>query len=247
MVVPATNGSGGKVDLTVGRGYYAAFAMSAATGGERKGIHLKAVTKETLFRRAILLALITIAYNLVEGGVSAWFGLEDESLALFGFGMDSFVEVASGAGILHMVLRQRVNPVEEHDQFERGALRITGSGFYLLAAGLVATAIYDGYRGHEPETTFWGIVVSTISILSMWLLIHFKVKVGRALESKAILADASCTRACLYLSVILLVSSVSFELTGVGWLDAAGAVGIALFCIKEGREAFAKASGIPDG
>ena len=208
---------------------------------------MEAATKEALFRRAILLALITILYNLVEGGVSAWFGLEDESLALFGFGMDSFVEVSSGAGILHMVRRQRVNPVEEHDRFERLALRITGSGFFLLAVGLVVTAIYDGYRGHEPETTLWGIIVSCISILSMWLLIHYKVKVGRALDSKAILADASCTRVCLYLSVILLVSSVSFELTGIGWLDAAGALGIAWFCIKEGREAFAKASGIPDG
>lgn len=203
--------------------------------------------KQALFSRAILLAMITIAYNLLEGGVSAWFGLEDESLALFGFGLDSFVEVASGAGILHMVRRQRVNPVEEHDQFERRALRITGSGFYILAVGLVVTAIYDASRGHEPETTIWGIIVSAISILSMWLLIHFKVKVGRALDSKAILADASCTRVCLYLSVILLVSSVGFELTGIGWLDAAGALGIAWFCIKEGREAFAKASGIPDG
>lgn len=203
--------------------------------------------KKALFSRAILLAVITIAYNLLEGGVSAWFGLEDESLALFGFGLDSFVEVSSGAGILHMVRRQRVNPVEEHDQFERRALRITGSGFYILAVGLVVTAVYDGYHGHEPETTIWGIIVSAISILSMWLLIHFKVKVGRALDSKAILADASCTRVCLYLSVILLASSVGFELTGIGWLDAAGALGIAWFCIKEGREAFAKASGIPDG
>ncbi|HBA88410.1 MAG TPA: hypothetical protein DCZ75_10620 [Geobacter sp.] len=201
-------------------------------------------SREKFYRTAVLLALITIAYNMVEGGVSAWFGFEDESLALFGFGLDSFVEVVSGAGIWHMVRRQRENPAQEHDQFERRALKITGVGFYLLAAGLLVTAIYDRYRGHAPETTFWGVVVSCISIVSMWLLMHEKVKVGKALGSQAILSDAACTRVCLYLSLILLVSSAGYELTGVGWLDSVGALGIAWFSVKEGKEALDKARGI---
>lgn len=203
--------------------------------------------KEKLYRAATVLALITIGYNVLEGVVSAWLGLDDESLALFGFGLDSFVEVFSGAGIWHMIRRQRVNPVEGHDLFERRALRITGSGFYILAAGLAVTGIYDAWRGHAPETTVWGIAVACVSILSMWLLIHHKVKVGKALGSQAILADAACTRVCLYLSVILLVSSAGYEATGIGWLDSAGALGISWFCLKEGREAFDKASGVASG
>jgi divalent metal cation (Fe/Co/Zn/Cd) transporter len=200
--------------------------------------------KERLYKTAAVLAVITVVYNLLEGGVSAWFGLEDESLALFGFGMDSFVEVISGAGIWHMVRRQRENPEQEPDQFERRALKITGGGFYLLAAGLLATAVYDSYSHHAPETTFWGMVISVVSIFTMWLLIRQKVKVGRALGSQAILADAACTRVCLYLSLILLVSSAGYHLTGIGWLDAAGALGIAWFSLKEGKEAFDKARGI---
>lgn len=208
---------------------------------------MESATRERLYRRAAALAVITVLYNLLEGVVSAWFGIEDESLALFGFGLDSFVEVVSGAGIWHMVRRQRVNPVQEHDLFERRALKITGGGFYILAAGLVLTGLYDAYSGHRPETTFWGMVVACVSILSMWLLIHYKVKVGRALGSQAILTDAACTRVCLYLSLILLASSASYQLTGIGWLDAAGALGISWFAAKEGREAFAKARGIPCG
>ncbi|WP_236019080.1 cation transporter [Geomonas propionica] len=200
---------------------------------------------DKLYRTALLLALITILYNIVEGVVSAWFGFEDESLALFGFGLDSFVEVVSGAGIWHMVRRQRGNPDQAPDQFERGALRITGGGFYLLGAGLLLTAVYDAFHRHAPTTTFWGMVVSCVSIMSMWLLIQQKVKVGKALGSQAILADAACTRVCLYLSVILLVSSAGYYLTGIGWLDSAGALGIAWFSFKEGREAFDKARGIP--
>lgn len=210
----------------------------------RKGDPLKPEL-EKLYRTAAFLALVTIFYNTLEGVVSAWFGFEDESLALFGFGLDSFVEVVSGAGIWHMVRRQRANHDKAPDQFERGALKITGGGFYLLAAGLLVTAIYDAFHRHAPSTTFWGMVVACVSIVSMWLLIQQKVKVGKALGSQAILADAACTRVCLYLSLILLASSAGYHLTGIGWFDSAGALGIAWFSLKEGREAFGKAAGIP--
>jgi divalent metal cation (Fe/Co/Zn/Cd) transporter len=78
----------------------------------------------------------------------------------------------------------------------------------------------------------------------MWLLIHHKTRVGTALNSQAILADAACSKACLYLSVVLLISSAGFELTGIGSLDAVGALLIAWFTWKEGREAFGKARGL---
>src|SRR5512136_940714 len=84
---------------------------------------------------ALWLALFTIFYNLAEGLVSVYFGAQDETLTLFGFGIDSFIEVMSGLGILAMVLRIRHNPDTPRSQFERTALRVTGSAFYLLAAG----------------------------------------------------------------------------------------------------------------
>lgn len=195
----------------------------------------------TLYRWASALALVTIFYNIAEGLVSVFFGLEDESFALFGFGLDSFVEVISGIGIWHMVRRIRMNGNESPDRFEKTALRITGSGFYILTAGLAATAGVTLYQGHRPETTFWGIVISLVSILTMWLLIHYKVKVGKGLNSPAILADAACTRACLRLSVVLLIASVAYELTGIGGIDAIGTFVIAGLCWREGKEAFGKA------
>jgi divalent metal cation (Fe/Co/Zn/Cd) transporter len=190
---------------------------------------------------ASTLALITIAYNIVEGVVSVFFGLQDESMALFGFGVDSFVEVVSGIGIWHMVRRIRNNGSENPDQFEQTALKITGTGFYVLTLGLSLTAAVDLYRGHKPETTFWGIVISLISIVSMWLLIHYKTKVGNQLNSQAILADAACTRACLWLSLVLLIASVGYELTHFGGIDSIGTFVIAGLCFREGKEAFEKA------
>jgi divalent metal cation (Fe/Co/Zn/Cd) transporter len=171
--------------------------------------------KESLYRWAYALAVITIFYNILEGLVSIYFGIEDETLALFGFGLDSFVEVISGVGIWHMIKRIKRNYDYNPDHFERQALIITGTAFYILSTGLIATALINIYQGHKPETTFWGIVISLISIVTMWLLIHYKIKVGKQLDSQAIIADANCTKACLYLSIILLLLLLVFHLKKV--------------------------------
>ena len=206
-------------------------------------LHPQRKDYSTFYRWASALALITIFYNLIEGVVSVVFGLEDGTVALFGFGVDSFVEVISGIGIWHMVRRMRQNTGSLPDKFEATALRVTGSAFYLLSAGLVATAAVNLYRGQKPETTFWGIVVSVISIVSMLFLMKYKVKIGKRFNSRALLADAACTKTCIYLSVVLLAASLGFEFTGIGMLDSLGAAGIAFLSFKEGREAFGKARG----
>ena len=197
----------------------------------------------SLYRTASLLAIVTIVYNILEGAASVYFGVDDDTLALFGFGLDSFVEVISGIGIWHMIRRIQNHPESDPDQFEKRALRITGFAFYLLSGGLIFGALLNLYQEHSPDTTFWGIIISLISISVMWVLIRYKVKVGRQLHSDAILADANCSRVCLWLSWLLLAASAGYELTGIGGIDAAGAIGIAIFSFREGRESFEKATG----
>ena len=195
---------------------------------------------------ALWLALFTIFYNFAEGLISIYFGAQDETLTLFGFGIDSFIEVMSGFGILAMVLRIRQNTDAPRSQFERTALRITGTSFYLLAAGLGATAIYNLFTTHKPKTTLPGLVIALISIALMWLLVMGKRKVGRMLGSSPILADANCTMVCIYMSVVLLASSLIVQFTGFGFADSLGALGLIYFSINEGKEAFEKAAGIDD-
>src|ERR687892_2509644 len=139
---------------------------------------------------ALWLALFTIFYNLMEGLISIFFGFSDETLTLFGFGVDSFIEVMSGIGIFAMVLRIRQNPETPRSQFERTALRVTGTSFYLLAIGLGITSVYNLFTAHKPETTLPGLIISMISIAIMWLLVIGKRKVGHTLNSSPILADA---------------------------------------------------------
>ena len=191
---------------------------------------------------ALLLSVITILYNIAEGLISIFFGLNDETLALFGFGLDSFVEVISGIGILHMIIRMKRNPISERDRFERTALKITGLSFYLLCAGLILASVLLVIKDVKPDTTIVGIVISLISILTMYALLHYKLKVGRALNSDAIIADANCTKTCFYLSFILLASSLSYEVFKIGYLDIAGSLGIAYFAFKEGKESIEKSN-----
>jgi len=196
--------------------------------------------QQQLYNIAFGLAVFTIVYNIGEGLFSTFLGFEGESLALFGFGVDSFIEVISGLGIAHMILRIRKHSGSNRDEFERTALRITGFSFYVLVIGLVTTSIYNIWTGHKPETTLWGVLISIISILVMFGLIMGKIKVGRQLSSSAILADAQCTRVCIYMSIILLLSSGIYELSDVQYIDSIGTLGLSYFAFKEGKECFAK-------
>lgn len=191
---------------------------------------------------ALALGVFTIVYNLAEGIISTWFGFEDETLALFGFGVDSFIEMISGIGIVYMVLRIRQHPHSNRSDFERTALKITGTSFYILVAGLVTSSLLLIYLEQKPVTTFWGVVISSISILVMLALIYGKIKTGRKLNSDAILADANCTKVCIYMSCVLLASSAIYSWTGFAYADALGTLGLAWFSYKEGKECFEKAA-----
>lgn len=199
--------------------------------------------EEQLYRTAYSLSLFTIFYNLAEGVVSMLLGYTDETLALFGFGVDSFIEVMSGIGIAVMIMRIRQNPKSSKSGFEIKALKITGTAFYLLSVGLLAGITVNVINHQKPETTFWGVVISLVSIAVMVWLMNAKKKVGKQLNSEPIVADANCTKVCVYMSVVLLISSLIYQFSGFVYADVFGAAGLIYFSISEGKEAFEKAKG----
>ncbi len=194
------------------------------------------------YRIVSALAIFTIFYNFVEGIVATWLGYQDETLALFGFGVDSFIELISGVGILLMVYRIQRNSSSHRSDFEKLALKTTGVSFYLLVAGLIVSIIISLLTSHKPSTTIWGIGISLVSIVVMIVLLRAKLKVGKQLHSEAILSDASCTKVCIYMSIVLLLSSGIYEATDFAYADALGTAGIAWFSYQEGKECFEKAA-----
>jgi divalent metal cation (Fe/Co/Zn/Cd) transporter len=197
----------------------------------------------TLYKKAYQLSLFTIFYNIVEGLVSMILGYNDETLTLFGFGVDSFIEVMSGIGIAVMIFRIRQNPGSSKNEFEVKALKITGTAFYLLAAGLLIGIVINIINNHRPETTIWGIIISSVSIIVMIWLMSAKRNVGTKLQSEPIISDSNCTKVCVYMSIVLLASSLIYELTGFAYADLIGAAGLIYFSFSEGKEAFEKAKG----
>ena len=192
---------------------------------------------------AYRLSLFTIFYNIIEGLVSVILGYKDETLTLLGFGVDSFIEVMSGIGIANMILRIKQNPDSPKSMYEITALKITGTAFYLLSAGLLAGIVLNIINHHKPETTIWGVIISLVSIVVMVWLMNAKKNIGNKLHSEPIIADANCTKICVYMSLVLLTSSLVYEFTGFVYADVIGAAGLIYFSISEGKEAFEKAKG----
>jgi len=199
--------------------------------------------EQKLYKQAYYLSLFTVFYNIAEGVISMILGYDDETLTLFGFGVDSFIEVMSGIGIAMMILRIKKSPDSPKSTFEIKALKITGMAFYLLSIGLLTGIVINLFNHHKPETTFWGIVISLISIAVMVWLMNAKKKVGKQLNSEPIIADSNCTKVCIYMSITLLASSLIYEFTGFTYADIIGAAGLIYFSITEGKEAFDKAKG----
>ena len=200
-------------------------------------------TEKQLYQHAYLLSLFTIFYNIAEGIISMFMGYEDETLTLFGFGVDSFIEVVSGIGIAVMISRIRNNPDSSKSKFEINALKITGMSFYVLSVGLLLGIVMNLINHHKPETTLWGIVISLISIVVMVWLMNAKKRVGKELHSDPIIADSNCTTVCVYMSVVLLAASLIYQLTGFAYADVLGTIGLIYFSVAEGKEAFEKAKG----
>jgi len=198
--------------------------------------------EKTFYRQVYLLSIFTIVYNLIEGLVSVILGYSDETLSLAGFGVDSFVEMVSGIGILMMVLRIRKNTDSPVSSFEVTALKITGYGFFVLSVGLVAGIIVSLMERHKPESTFWGTIIAIVSMGVMAWLYSSKRRLGKDLDSQPVLSDARCTLVCIYMSAVLLAASGIYELTGFAYADVLGAAGLTWFSVTEGREALEKAA-----
>jgi divalent metal cation (Fe/Co/Zn/Cd) transporter len=196
------------------------------------------VSESTILGRAAAaqrgrrLEYFTIVWNAVEGLLAIAFGVIASSISLIGFGLDSFIELTSGAALLW---RMSVDAdLERRELNERRALRIVGICFLSLA-------IYIGYESGRdlmlkrfPEHSLPGIVLACVSLFVMPVLSRAKRKVGSDLNSLAMEADAKQTDFCAYLSAILIVGLALNALFNFWWADPVGALLMAPIIAKEG-------------
>jgi cation diffusion facilitator family transporter len=193
--------------------------------------------REPLLRRALRLEYLTVGWNVVEGIVAVVAALAAGSVALLGFGIDSFVESASGTVLFwRLMAERRAVDHERIEQVERRAQQLVAGSLVLLAAYVGFDAVTSLLADERPEPSAVGIGLAVVSIVVMRWLARAKQRVGIALGSRAMQADAFQTNACFWLSVTLLVGMGANALFGWWWADPIAALGMAVFIAREARE-----------
>ena len=191
--------------------------------------------RQALAQRGKRLEYFTLAWNSLEGGIAVIAGAWAGSISLVGFGVDSFIEVTSGAALLWR-LSAEADP-RRRERIEKVALKIVGVCFLVLAAYVTYEATTDLFRRQAPERSLPGIVLACVSLVAMPLLSRAKRKVARGLGSVAMHADARQTEFCTYLSAILLGGLLLNAAFGLWWADPAAALVMVPIIAKEGIDA----------
>ena len=188
--------------------------------------------REVYVRRGERLEYFTIGYNTLEGVTSIVAGLIARSVSLVGFGLDSLIEVTSGAALLWRLHHDL--DLSRREQVERVALRTVGACFIALALYILYESGSMLIRHVPPKRSIFGIVIAAISVIVMPLLARAKRRVARQIGSGAMHADSKQADFCSYLSAALLGGLLLNAMLGWWWMDPAAGLVMVPIIGKEG-------------
>lgn len=197
--------------------------------------------RTVLLKRACGLEYLTVGWNLAEGAIAVTAALSAGSVALLGFGLDSFVESTSGLILLWRLSKERrstESSAEDIERLDRRAHRRVGATLFLLASYIAIDSVLALWNGERPEVSFVGLGLVSLSIAVMWWLARAKAQTALELNSRALQADSFQTLACWWLSIVTLVGLGLNAAFGWWWADPVAALGVAAFLVREGREAW---------
>ena len=189
-----------------------------------------------LNRKALVLSYITVGYNILEGFVSIIAGALAGSVALIGFGLDSFVESLSGGVMVWRFRKHGKLSEEEEENLEGKATKLVGYTFFVLAAYVLYESIKKLVSQETPDPSLLGIIIAIVSLILMPILFYQKFKTGKALGSRSLVADSKETLACMFLSFALLLGLGANYLFGLWQADPIVGLIIVTFLVKEGYE-----------
>lgn len=199
----------------------------------------QALPRGAVLRHALRLEYLTVGWNVVEGVIAVTAALAAGSVALLGFGIDSFVESASGAVLIWRLLAERrAADRAAVERLDRRAHQLVGATLFLLAAYVAVEAGLALWNRERPEPSLVGIVLTVISMSVMVWLARAKRRAAAGLGSEALAADAFQTTACFWLSVITLAGIGLNAALGWWWADPAAALGMTALLVREGSEAW---------
>ena len=187
-----------------------------------------------LHKKALLLSYFTVGYNILEGVASIAAGLLAGSIALVGFGLDSFVESISGSVMIWRFRKHgKISEVEE-EKVEKKAVKLVAYSFFILGAYVLYESIKKLYFHEIPDPSLLGIIIAIASIIVMPILFYMKYQTGKSINSRSLVADSKETLACVFLSVALLIGLGLNSLYGLWQADPIVGLIIVLYLIREG-------------
>ncbi len=195
------------------------------------------VVRVTEHKKALIAEYFTVAWNILEGLIAIAAGVAAGSIALVGFGLDSYVEVASGLILIWRLCKHEWSDDEEEAAAEKKAIVFVGATFILLAFYVTYESGKKLFFHERPDESLVGIILAIVSLVVMPVLAFYKKKIAAEIRSRALRADALETLACSYLSLTLLLGLGANALFGWWWADPIAALGMVYFLIREGREA----------
>ena len=189
--------------------------------------------RERLSRRALVLSYFTVGYNVLEGVLSILAGGLASSIALIGFGFDSFTESISGGIMIWRFSQTRLSEQEEQ-RVEARAVKLVGWSFFVLAAYVLFEASRKLVTREVPEPSLFGIIIAATSLVVMPVLFVAKQKTGRSMGSRSLLADSKQTLACTFMSAALLVGLLANRMFGLWQADPVVGLAIGAWLVREG-------------
>jgi len=193
-----------------------------------------------LIKKALILEYFTVGYNIIEGVVSVLVGLAAGSVALVGFGLDSFVESLSGVIMIWRLEKCDSVCKEEEEKSEKRAVKLIGLTLFILAGYVLYESLKKLLIKEIPEPTIFGIIIAFVSIIIMIPLFFLKNKIGKAQRMESLISDAKQTIACVFLSCAVLLGIGLNYLFGFWWADPLAALIIVAFLVEEGLAALQK-------
>lgn len=187
-----------------------------------------------LHRKALLLSYFTVGYNIIEGIVSILAGVLAGSIALIGFGLDSFVESLSGSIMIWRFSKHEQMSEEEEERIEAKAVRLIAYTFFILGAYVLYESVKKLYLQEMPDPSLFGIIIAIVSIIVMPVLFYIKYQTGKTINSRSLVADSKQTLVCCILSVALLIGLGLNYLYGFWQADPIVGLVMVIFLIREG-------------
>ena len=193
-------------------------------------------------RAALAVSFATIVWNIIEGSLGLVYGAENVSVALLGFGADSWVEVLSAIAVTYRFWHIETNHAQSTAKEKRATL-VIGVLLFVLAICIVGGSIAALTLHEKPDSDTASIAISATAIAVMAVLYFTKVHIALALSSSTLESDAQCSLCCIQLSSVLFIGSLVTRFAGdvVWWFDGATALVIALLVGREGFDAIRNA------